>query len=55
MAKVTSLVNHVNQAGKYYESWDGCDFNGNRLSSGIYIYMLKTGETARYGRMMIIE
>jgi len=55
MVKVTSLVNHVQTAGTYHESWDGCDFNGNRLASGIYIYRLKTGENLAYGRMMIIE
>jgi hypothetical protein len=55
MVRVAGLVNHVDQAGKYNERWDGCDLNGNRLPSGIYIYRLKAGETFKYGRMMIVE
>ena len=38
--KVKTLVNEVLTAGKHSVIWDGRDSNGNRVSSGIYLYKL---------------
>jgi hypothetical protein len=55
MVRVASLTSHVQMAGKYYEHWNGCDFNGNHLSNGVYIYRLRAGKAYAYGRMMVLE
>ncbi|KAA3606535.1 MAG: T9SS C-terminal target domain-containing protein [Calditrichaeota bacterium] len=40
---VRELVKKRKAQGTYKVSWDGTDESGNRVSSGIYFYQLKTG------------
>jgi hypothetical protein len=40
-SKITTLVNEFKPAGKYEVIWDGRDEHGNKLSPGMYVYMLK--------------
>jgi len=41
---ITSLVDGVHDSGHYVVYWDGRDNHGRQLSSGIYIYRIKTLE-----------
>ena len=38
--KVRTLVNKETLAGEYFAQWDGKDENGERVTSGIYLYKL---------------
>jgi hypothetical protein len=51
--KVRVLVNGVRPAGNYEARWNGTDESGNRVSSGMYIYRLKSGNFT-HGRKMIL-
>ena len=46
--EVATLVNEVKEPGTYT-----VQFNGNRLASGVYVYVLKSSEGQRSGRMIL--
>jgi hypothetical protein len=50
---VRTLVSTVLGAGQYTVEWDGRDDNGQPLSSGVYLYMLRSG-SAHVERKMIL-
>ncbi len=52
---VRKLADQYLEAGKHILNWDGCDDQGNLLSSGIYLYKLKTGEDILNAKMMLIK
>jgi hypothetical protein len=41
---IRTLVNGFKTASKYEVVWNGCDDHGNKLSAGIYLYILKSKE-----------
>jgi hypothetical protein len=47
-SEVASLVNENRQPGQYTEQ-----FNGSRLASGVYMYVLRSSEGQLVGRMML--
>lgn len=51
--EVAQLVNENKSAGRYQIIWNGKDYLGNNLSSGVYIYSLKAG-SFNYSRKMIL-
>lgn len=53
--KVRVLVNGVRQAGNYEARWDGTDDWGNRVSSGMYIYRLKSGNFTQAKKMVLLQ
>jgi len=53
--KVRTLVNGYVPAGYINTSWDGLDQNGNELSSGTYIYRLKTSEEFFTMKMVLMK
>jgi len=48
--EIQTLVNEVKQAGYY-----SVDFNGSSLSSGVYFYMIKSGDFVMTKRMVLIK
>ncbi|MFZ4590520.1 MAG: T9SS type A sorting domain-containing protein [Ignavibacteria bacterium] len=48
--EIQTLVNEVKQAGYY-----SVDFNGSALPSGVYFYMLKSGDFVMTKRMVLIK
>ena len=36
-------------------SWDGLDNDGNKLSSGVYIYVIKRGDDVEKGKVVIFN
>ncbi len=53
--KVRVLVNDVQPAGSYEVHWQGSDDHGNRLSSGTYLYLLRSGGLIRTKRMTFLQ
>ena len=52
---VRTLVDGVQAAGAYQVSWDGRDHSGARVASGVYLYRLQAGATARVRKMIVLE
>lgn len=54
-AKVRVLVSGVRAAGNYEARWNGADELGNRVSSGTYIYRLKSGNFTQTKKMVLLQ
>ncbi len=54
-ALVMKLVNQVTEPGFYTVIWDGTDKVGNKVSSGIYIYQLQSGEFTKSNKMILLR
>ena len=52
---VTRLVKIQQQAGDYQVVWNGCDESGNRLSSGIYYYQIRTAKFKLTKKMVLFR
>jgi hypothetical protein len=52
---VKTLVNDIKPAGEHSIIWDGRDYNGNRVSSGIYFYKLKAGDFQKVRKMILLK
>ncbi len=53
--KVITLIDEVQNAGNKAVVWDGRNYSGQGVGSGIYIYRLKTEETIQGKRMMFLR
>jgi hypothetical protein len=53
--KVRTLVSEYQKPGVKTVSWDGKDEKGEDLSSGIYLYKLKSGEITQTKRMLLLK
>ncbi len=53
--EIRTLVNDTQNAGIHTVQWDGCNNNGQKVSSGLYLYKLKTGSFVKTRRMMLVE
>ncbi|MBI5806643.1 Ig-like domain-containing protein [candidate division TA06 bacterium] len=53
--RVKTLVNGMLGAGNHTVKWNGCDQNGRKVSSGIYVYRLTAGENTSTRRFTVIR
>lgn len=51
---VRTLVNEAQSAGEYEVVWDGTDNNGLRVSSGVYIYLMRAGDTFKQTKKLLL-
>jgi hypothetical protein len=51
--RVTTLVDKRLPAGEHTVEWDGCDADGKRVASGIYLYRLTAGEYSTSKQMVL--
>ena len=54
-ALVRTLVDKVYNPGVHSALWDGTDETGNKVSSGVYIYMLRAGEFTNSKKMLFVR
>jgi len=52
---ISTLVNQHQHAGTFSVVWDGTDMNGERVSTGVYIYRLKTANSVLAKKMILIK
>jgi hypothetical protein len=50
--KIRTLVNDVLPTGNYLVKWDATTDNGTGVSSGVYLYVLRTGDQQVAGKMV---
>ncbi len=53
--KVRTLVDEPKMAGNYQVVWDGKDEKGEEVSSGIYFYVLETGDFRETKKMTLLK
>jgi len=53
--KVRTLVNETKQAGSYTIKWDGRNNSGQKVATGVYIYLIKAGSFTQSKRMTLIK
>jgi len=53
--EVRTLVNELQTSGNKLALWDGTDNTGKEVSTGIYIYILKTKEIVRSKKMVFLK
>ena len=54
--KVKNIINNQYQyTGTYYVKWDGTNNNGKTVSTGIYLYRLKTGNISITKKMVLLK
>jgi hypothetical protein len=52
---VATLVDQDQTPGEYRVQWDGRDYRGNAVSTGVYIYRMEAGEFIRTYRMLLMK
>jgi hypothetical protein len=53
--EIKTLVNNQKNAGKYSVAWKGNDNNGNKVTSGIYIYRISAGNFSAARKMAVLK
>ncbi len=53
--RVRTLVSEYQEAGSYTVSWDSRDDAGNRVSSGVYFYRLRTEDFVQTRKMLLLK
>jgi hypothetical protein len=52
---VNTLVSEILSAGNYLTKWEGDNINGNKVSSGVYIYSIRVGDRAVNKKMTLLK
>lgn len=52
---IRTLIDDFLPAGEYEVTWDGKDFKGQKVPSGLYLYTLKQGAKSQTKKMMLIK
>jgi len=53
--RVKTLVDEPKSPGVYYQTWDGKDEQGNKVSSGVYFYQLRAGGYNQTKKMVLLK
>lgn len=53
--KVKTLVDKVEPAGNYSAYWNGTDYSGKPVASGVYLYRLKAGDFVETRKMILLK
>lgn len=52
---INTLVNEIRHSGSHSSTWDGTDFNGHSVESGIYLYRLTSSSEMMSKTMLLIR
>lgn len=53
--EVTTLLAEVQEAGRYAISWNGADFSGRQVATGVYFYRLETANYQATKKLLLIR
>jgi hypothetical protein len=53
--KITTLINHGMDAGHHSLEWNGLDFSGQPVSSGVYFYELRSEKYIARKKMLLLR
>jgi len=52
---VKTLLDETRPTGRYEVTWNSTDDNGQKVSSGIYLYVMRAGEFSRSTKMILMK
>ncbi|GIS39921.1 hypothetical protein Ct9H90mP12_1150 [bacterium] len=52
---VKTLVDQIMSSGQHITNWDGTNEKGTKVSTGMYIYQLRTNSTLLNRRMTFVK
>ena len=50
-----TLVNEIQNPGRYLSKWDATDMLGNHVSAGVYLYYIEAGENRASKKMILLK
>ncbi len=53
--KVATLVDQIKSPGSYETLWNGIADDGRKVSSGIYLYIMRSGDYLETRKMMLLK
>jgi len=53
--QVTILVNQIEEPGQRSATWNGTDNQGNTVSAGMYLYVIKAGDFVQTRKMILLK
>ena len=53
--EVRTLVDEVQEPGYYTATWDGTNYHGNNVPSGIYFYQMTAGRFLKTRKMIVLK
>ena len=53
--EVYRLVDEFQEAGVYNFNWNGINFNGTKVTSGLYFYRIKALNSSKFRRMIVLR
>ncbi len=53
--KIKTLINAIQESGKYSVTWDGKDLKGRTVASGIYFYKMEAGDYTCVRKMIMLK
>lgn len=53
--RINTLLDGRQSAGEHEIRWHGLNADGRAVSSGVYLYRLKAGESVQGGKMVLLE
>ena len=53
--EVTQLVNTTQEAGYRSVKWDATDMHGRPVSTGVYLYQIRSGEFVQTRKMVLLK
>jgi flagellar hook assembly protein FlgD len=53
--EIKILVDEIQKSGVKFVKWDGRNDTGNPVTSGVYLYRIETGNTAKQNKMILLR
>lgn len=53
--KINTVVDELKPAGEYATCWDGTDFDGRQVATGVYFYRLRAGDFTESKKMLLLR
>ena len=53
--KINTIVDRVESVGNYSVKWDGLDYKGRPVATGLYLYQIRADNFTETRKMLLIK